>query len=58
MVEAKDHWKSRNPVIVDVRSRAEYERAHIPDALSIPLAEIQTRFHELPRDVEIITYCT
>lgn len=56
--DAQDHWESGNAFVVDVRSRAEYEQAHVPGAAHIPVAEIETRFNELPRDVEIITYCT
>ena len=45
-------------VIVDARSLAEYETAHIDGAISIPLAEIDSRYDELPRDKEIVLYCT
>jgi rhodanese-related sulfurtransferase len=30
----------------------------IEDSVRIPPEEIQTRFHELPRDKAIIAYCT
>ena len=30
----------------------------IEDSIRIPPEEIQTRFHELPRDKAIIAYCT
>jgi 3-mercaptopyruvate sulfurtransferase SseA len=58
VTDARDRWESGDAVVVDVRSRTEYEQAHVPGALHIPLAEIETRFNELPRGVEIITYCT
>jgi 3-mercaptopyruvate sulfurtransferase SseA len=58
VADARDRWESGDAVIVDVRSPAEYEQAHIPGALNIPVAEIETRYSELPRGVEIITYCT
>jgi len=45
-------------VIVDVRSAADYAAAHAHGALSIPLAEIEQRSKELPRESFIITYCT
>jgi 3-mercaptopyruvate sulfurtransferase SseA len=56
--EARDRWESGNVVIVDVRSRAEFEQAHIPSAVHIPVAEIDSRSGELPSGVAIITYCT
>ena len=46
-------------VIVDVRSVESYQAKHAEDALSIPLAELETRApHELSRDTMIVTYCT
>ncbi len=45
-------------VIVDTRSREEYERAHITGAISMPLEETARRYRELLRYDEVITYCT
>jgi hypothetical protein len=44
-------------VIIDVRSKEEFDQGHIPGAISIPWDEIKDRYTELPRDREIITYC-
>ncbi len=44
-------------VIIDVRSKEEFDQGHIPGAISIPYEEIETRYRELPRDKEIVTYC-
>jgi rhodanese-related sulfurtransferase len=46
-----------NVVILDVRPEVEYQSAHIPEARSIPIDELETRLDELPRDQEIIAYC-
>jgi hypothetical protein len=43
--------------IVDVRSKEDFDEGHIAGAVSIPLEEMETRYTELPRDREIITYC-
>jgi rhodanese-related sulfurtransferase len=43
--------------VIDVRPREEYEAAHIPGAISMPLAELRTRAAELPRRREIVAYC-
>ena len=48
---------SRRIVVIDTRSRAEYEAAHIPGAISMPYAEVEARYQELPRTAPIITYC-
>jgi hypothetical protein len=45
-------------VIVDVRDAGSYANGHVAGALSIPLAEIESRLAELPRDKRIITYCS
>jgi membrane protein DedA with SNARE-associated domain/rhodanese-related sulfurtransferase len=48
------------PVIIDVRSptAAGLEPRRIPGALHIPLTEVSQRLRELPRDRDIISYCT
>jgi hypothetical protein len=45
-------------IVVDVRDRDSYTNMHIPGALSIPLDEVEARMGELPREAEILTYCT
>jgi rhodanese-related sulfurtransferase len=44
-------------IVIDVRPLAEYEVAHLPFARSLPLAEIERRLSELPRDKDIVAYC-
>ncbi|SEL63329.1 ArsR/SmtB family transcription factor [Nonomuraea pusilla] len=44
-------------VVVDVRSASAYAEGHIPGAVSVPLAELEDRLAELPRDAEIVAYC-
>ena len=44
-------------IVIDVRPLAEYEAAHLPFARSLPLAEIEQRLSELPRDKDIVAYC-
>ena len=43
--------------LIDVRPALEYRAGHLPGAHSIPLAELEARFRELPRDREIVAYC-
>jgi rhodanese-related sulfurtransferase/DNA-binding MarR family transcriptional regulator len=43
--------------VLDVRPSVEYENGHLPDALSIPLDELQERLDSLPKDREIVAYC-
>ena len=58
VAEAKEAVKSGKAVVVDVRSADDYAASHVKGALSIPLAEIEQRSKELPRESFIITYCT
>jgi len=44
-------------IVVDVRSRQEFEGMSIPGALNIPAPEMRTRYTELPRDEQIVTVC-
>ncbi len=43
--------------VLDVRPIEEYNTAHIPGALSMPLQELKQHLSELPRDQEIVAYC-
>jgi rhodanese-related sulfurtransferase len=45
-------------VVVDARSAGEHAQEHIPGAISLPLSELEARMDELPRDQEIVFYCT
>lgn len=56
--DTRERSENGTAVIVDVRSPQEYAEGHIPKALSIPLNELQTRYQDLSREAEIITYCT
>ena len=46
-------------LIIDVRTRGEYQSGHVPQAINIPHFELQGRLAELPEDRrrEIVTYC-
>jgi len=44
-------------VVLDVRPRNEYASGHMPDAVSVPLEELEQRLASLPRNAEIVAYC-
>jgi len=44
-------------IVLDVRPGDEYAVAHLPYARSMPVAEIQKRLAELPKNREIVAYC-
>jgi rhodanese-related sulfurtransferase len=43
--------------LLDVRPPEEYEAAHLPGALSVPLPELARRLSTLPRRREVVAYC-
>ena len=43
-------------MLVDVRSRAEYDAGHLPRAVSIPLEVLSVRMAEIPRDIPVVLY--
>lgn len=44
-------------VVIDVRESAEYAFNHIPNAISIPLGELENRLNELNKQDEIYVVC-
>jgi len=44
--------------VIDVRDASAYAIAHIPGALNIPLARIESEVAYLPKAKPIVTYCT
>ncbi|KMM37051.1 sulfurtransferase TusA family protein [Guptibacillus hwajinpoensis] len=46
-----------NITIVDVREPAEYVFSHLPNAISIPLGEMENRMSELSSDKQIYVIC-
>jgi len=47
------------PVILDVRSRREFDRGHIPGAIHIPFWRIGAHLDRIPAkgDDEVVVYC-
>jgi rhodanese-related sulfurtransferase len=47
------------PVILDVRTPAEYSAGHIPGAINIPHNELSARLAEIPpaKSAEIVVHC-
>lgn len=56
--DAKAAFDTGSALFLDVRSKASYDAAHIPGALSIPLVELEERLAELDPNQWVITYCT
>ncbi len=46
-----------SPFLLDVREPWEYREGHVPGAQLIPLAELEQRVNEVPRDRPILAIC-
>lgn len=49
--------EDENIVLVDVRETAEYVFNHIPNAVSIPMGDLESRMNELNKDQDIYVVC-
>jgi predicted sulfurtransferase len=58
LADAKKAVDAGKAVLVDVRSAMNYQQEHAKGAISLPTHEIAARMSELPKDKQIITYCT
>jgi rhodanese-related sulfurtransferase len=47
-------------VFIDARNPADWGAAHVklPGAIRVPADDVEKHLQEIPRDREIITYCT
>ena len=46
------------PALIDVRTPREWDEGHIDAALNLPLSHLTERIEEVPRDRELVVYCT
>jgi hydroxyacylglutathione hydrolase len=53
-----DELASQNPpLVMDIRAPREWRAKHLPDSINIPLAHLQERIGEVPRDRRIAVHC-
>jgi hydroxyacylglutathione hydrolase len=48
---------ARSELVLDVRGAGEWQAGHIPRALNLPIAELDHRLEEIPRDRPVIVHC-
>ena len=56
--ELKEKLDGGELVIVDVRSASAYAAKHIAGAVSVPWSQWASKLPDLPKDKEIVTYCS
>jgi hydroxyacylglutathione hydrolase len=49
--------RNNDQLLVDVRGEEEWSAGHIPGSVNLPLAELENRLSELPRNRSIIVHC-
>jgi len=52
-----ERLRENSVVVIDVRPPDEYEAGHVPNAINIPIKELQHKLAGLKMDKEIIAYC-
>jgi hypothetical protein len=50
--------RGEEPVIVDVRTQSRFQVGRIPGALRMTLEELDEKLADLPREKELVLYCT
>ncbi len=56
--QAKDLIASKNDLLIlDVRTRSEYDQSHLAGAVLIPVEEMASRLGEVPADRPLLVYC-
>ncbi|MGG0791432.1 metalloregulator ArsR/SmtB family transcription factor [Peribacillus simplex] len=55
--ELKDRMDKGEVILLDVRPMEEYEEAHIPGAVSMPIEELSEKLSTLPSNCDVVAYC-
>jgi len=55
--ELLERLRKQSVTLIDVRPEIEYQAAHIPGALSIPVMTLPERLGGLPKRPQIVAYC-
>jgi hypothetical protein len=58
LTDAQKELENGQAILIDVRSKSSYDSEHAAGAISMPEEEVNARLNELPRDKDIILYCT
>ncbi|HET6320231.1 MAG TPA: MBL fold metallo-hydrolase [Chloroflexota bacterium] len=54
---APEWLREHHALILDVREPEEYTAGHVPNAVSIPQAELATKLEQVPRDKDLLVVC-
>ncbi|HDR7455511.1 ArsR/SmtB family transcription factor [Bacillus cereus] len=57
LTELKKRMEKGEVILLDVRPKEEYEEAHIPGAVSMPIDELREKLASLPANCDVVAYC-
>jgi rhodanese-related sulfurtransferase/DNA-binding transcriptional ArsR family regulator len=57
VTQLRERLRQGEVILLDVRPQEEYEAGHLPEAVSIPIDELERRLTELPLDKMVVAYC-
>ncbi|WP_339230978.1 metalloregulator ArsR/SmtB family transcription factor [Oceanobacillus sp. FSL K6-2867] len=57
LAELNERMKQGEVLLLDVRPKEEYENAHIPGAVSMPMEDLKEKLDSLPTNREVVAYC-
>ncbi len=55
--ELNERMEKGEVLLLDVRPKEEYDKAHIPGAVSLPVEELREKLSSLPSNCDVIAYC-
>ena len=53
----RKYYSQKDTILIDVRSREEYDKGHIPGAVNIPYDEEVDWWKKVPKNKTVILYC-
>lgn len=56
--DLRDRVNSGKAVVIDVRDANSYATSHIKGALHIPMSSVQANLDRLPKEKDVVAYCT
>lgn len=54
---ALEMYEHKEAIVLDVRTYGEWNDGHIPNAIHIPLDELEKRIQEVPADEKVLVIC-
>jgi rhodanese-related sulfurtransferase len=55
--ELKKRMDNGEVLLLDVRPKEEYDEAHIPGAISVPIEELEEKLVSFPSNCDVVAYC-